>query len=79
MTKSIHLTEDRFAKLARAAQAAGKTPDELADEAIEVLLRRRRLDDLMEFGRHHTEELGIPECDVERLISEVRMERRQGR
>jgi hypothetical protein len=74
--KTIHLTEERFAELTRAAHAQGRTPDELADEAIAMLLRKRRLDDLMEFGQRHTRELGIPEGDVNRLISEVRAERK---
>ena len=77
---TIHLTDDRFAELTRAAQARGKTPDELADEAIAMPLRTRALDDLMEFGQRHTRELGIPKSDVNRLISEVRTERnRRGR
>ena len=39
---NIHLTDERFAELSRAAQAQGKTPDDLADEAIAILLRKRR-------------------------------------
>ena len=77
--KSIQLADDRFAELARVALALGKTPDELADEAIAILLRKRRLDDLVEFGQRHTQELAIPESDVDRLISEVRSERHRGR
>jgi len=76
---TIHLTDDRFAELTRAAQAEGKTPDEVADEAIAMLLGKRRLDELMEFGQRHTSELGIPESDVNRLISEVRAERQRDR
>ncbi|MGD1097210.1 MAG: hypothetical protein ABSB35_35140 [Bryobacteraceae bacterium] len=72
----IHLTEERFAELARAAAAQSKSPDELADEAIAMLLCKRRLDELMQFGQRHTRDLGIPENDIERLISEVRSERR---
>lgn len=76
--KSIHLTGARFAELLQAAQAQGKTPDELADEAIATLVRKRRLDNLMEFGQSHAQELGIAEGEVGRLISEVRAERRHG-
>ena len=65
---NIHLTADRFAELACAAQAQGKTPDELADEAIAMLLRKRRLEDLMEYGQQRAQELGIKEDDVDRLI-----------
>ena len=71
---TIHLTDDRFRELTRAALEHGKTPDELADEAIAMLLRKRALNDLMEFGQRHTRELGIPESDVSRLISEARAE-----
>jgi|RhiMethySRZTD1v2_1073278.scaffolds.fasta_scaffold1616523_2 hypothetical protein len=74
--RSIHLTDARYAELLQVAQAQGKTPDELADEAIAALVRKRRLDKLMEFGQRHTEQLGIAEGEVERLISEVRAERR---
>lgn len=76
--RSVYLTSDRFAQLADAAQAQGKTPDQLADEAIAMLLRRQALDDVMNFGHLHAKELGIPEADVDRLISEVRSERRHG-
>ena len=72
---TIHLTDGRYAELTQAAQARGKTPDELADEAIAMPLRTRRLDDVMEFGQRHTRELEIPESDVNRLIAEVRTER----
>ena len=76
--RSIHLTDARFAELLQVAQAQSRTPDELVDEAIAVLLRKRRLDNLMEFGQRHTQELGISEGEVERLISEVRAERQHG-
>ena len=76
--KSINLTEARFAELLQAAQAQGKTPDELADEAIAMLVRKRRLHHLMEFGQRHSQELGIAEGDVNQLISDVRAERRRG-
>jgi hypothetical protein len=48
--KSICPTGDRFSELTRAAQAEGKTPDEPADEAIALLLRNRRADDLWRPG-----------------------------
>jgi hypothetical protein len=74
--KVIHLTEERFAELSQVAAAQSKSPDELADEAIALLLRKRRLEDLMQFGQRHALSLGVPEGDVERLISETRSERR---
>ena len=76
--KSINLTEARFAELLQAAQAQGKTPDEFADEAIAMLVRKRRLHRLMEFGQRHTHELGIAAGDINQLISDVRAERRRG-
>ena len=72
---NIHLTADRFAELACAAQAQGQSPDELADEAIAMPLRRRRLEDLMEYGQR-AQELGIKQDDVDRLIHEGRAESR---
>lgn len=56
--KSINVTEARFAELLQAAQAQGKTPDELADEAIAMLVRKRRLHNLMEFGQRHAKSWG---------------------
>lgn len=38
---NIHLTADHLAELTCAAKAQGKRPDELADEAIAMLLRKR--------------------------------------
>lgn len=72
----VHLTAERFEALVRAAADQGKSPDELADEAIAALLRRRRLDELIDFGRRHAQHQGIDEGEVERLIAEARSERR---
>jgi hypothetical protein len=74
---TIQPSEARFAELAQAASAQGKTPEELADEAIAMLVRKRRLDELIDFGRRHAGKLGVREDDVERLIAEVRAERRR--
>ena len=71
---TIHLTADRFAELTRAAQVQGKTLDELADEAIAMLPRKRRLEELMDYGHRRAQELGIREEDVDRLIHEGRAE-----
>jgi len=73
---NIRLSEERFAELARAAAAQNRSPDELADEAIALLLRKRRLDELIQFGQSHARDRGIPENEIERLIAEVRSERR---
>ena len=73
---NIQLTESRFSELAQIAQAQGKTPDELADEAVAMLVRKSQLEELMDFGQRHSAALGISEHDVDRLIAENRIERR---
>lgn len=74
---TIHLSDARFAELQQAARAQGKTPDELADEAIAMLVRRDRLEGLLTFGEQQSRRLGVTEQDVERLINEARNERRK--
>jgi len=74
---NIQLSEARFEELARVAEAQGKTPDQLADEAVAILLSRRRLENLIDFGQQQARDLGIREADVDQLISEVRSERRR--
>ena len=76
MATTVNLSQERFAELARAAEEQGTTPDELVDEAVAALLRKRRFDELLSWGERHTRELGIKEEDVDRIIHEARDERR---
>ena len=75
---NIHLSEERFAELVQIAESQGKTPDELAEEAVAIHLRRSRLERLMAYGQRRAQELGIQEADVDRLIHEGRAERGSG-
>lgn len=72
----VQLTESRYSELAQIAQAQGRNPDELADEAVAMLVRKSQLEDLMNFGQRHSAALSISEHDVDRLFAENRIERR---
>lgn len=74
--KNIHLTDDRLAELTRAAQAQDKTPDELADEAIAMLLRKRRFQDLLARGERYGRDSGYTEDQVPDVVHEFRREQR---
>ncbi len=74
--KNITLAPELFEQVTEQAQVEGKTPDELANEAMKRYLALQRLQKLQQYGRRRAEELGIGEADVPRLVAESRNESR---
>jgi hypothetical protein len=72
--KNIHLAEPLLAELEGAARCQQKAPDELAGEAVQAFLRKRRWQDLLTYGEQKGAESGILEEDVAEVIDEWRRE-----
>jgi predicted transcriptional regulator len=72
--KNIHLAEPLLAELEGAARSQQRTPDELAGEAVQAFLRKRRWQDLLTYGEQKGAESGILEEDVAEVIHEWRRE-----
>ena len=79
--KNIALAEDVFERVREQAQAEGKTPDEIVQEAaVRLLDARQTVGSLRSFvarNRARAEAMGLKESDVPRLIAESRAEQRR--
>jgi len=81
--KNATLKPDVLAALAEQAQAENKSPDDLANELLEAVLKLREQSkadqewqELVSYGRGQAKKLGIRESDVPRLVKEWRAEQR---
>ena len=81
--KNATLKPDVLAQLAEQAQTEGKSPDDLANELLEAVLKLReqskadqQWQGLHSYGRDQAEKLGIREIDIPRLVKEWRTEQR---
>jgi plasmid stability protein len=68
---NVHIPDDLLRKLNVAAQAEGKTANDLVEEAARRMLRTKGLPSFVAESRAHAESLGLSEGDVPRLIDEV--------
>jgi SHS2 domain-containing protein len=73
--RHIKLPAELWSRMADAAQAEGKTVEELFEEAALRLLKLRELRSFVAGNRELATELGLAEADVPRLIAESRTER----
>jgi hypothetical protein len=71
-----HIPEDLLSAVNEAANAKGKTTDEIAADALRRYLAHRKLEDLGRYGLEQSRRLGYTEPDVPRLIAECRRENR---
>jgi hypothetical protein len=81
--KNATLKPDVLAALAQQAKTEGKTPDDLANELLDAVLKLReqskadqQWQELLSYGRGQAKKLGIRESDVPRLVTEWRAEQR---
>ena len=72
--KNVAVPDDLLAQLESAAQAQGKTVDELIEDVARRHLARVRLDRFVHRNEERARELGINEEDVPRVIEEWRQE-----
>jgi len=70
--KNVALPEDLLAAVAEMARAAGKTPEEVIEEATRRYLAHERVDRLVRRNEQRARELGITEADVPRIVEEFR-------
>ena len=73
---NAHIPGDLLNAVSAAAQAEGKTADELLAEAARRYLAHKELDGLVERGRSYSRRLNRKPSDVLRLIEESRNEQR---
>jgi hypothetical protein len=71
------LPEDLQLELEKTARAQGRPVAEVLSEAVSAYLNERSWQNLIESGRKRTQDMGLTEDDVPRLIAESRGE--QGR
>lgn len=73
--RNIKLPAALWSRMVDAAQAEGKTVEELFEEAALRLLQLRELRSFVAGNREIAAERGLTEADVPRLIAESRTER----
>jgi hypothetical protein len=76
-SRTVTLSNELYDQASREAAAEGKTTDEIAQEALTAYLALRRLDRLQEYGQRRSDELGVTDAEVPRLIADARRESRQ--
>jgi hypothetical protein len=69
---NIHIPDDLLTEMNEAAQAQGKTADDLVTEAARRYLERKALDDLAARGRIHAQRAGRHESDAVAAVRDVR-------
>lgn len=74
--KSVALPDELVTAVGEIAQAAGKTTDQIVEDATRRYLLHARLDRLVQRFEGKAEELGITESDVPRVIEEWRSQQR---
>lgn len=75
--KNVHLPEGLLARIAAAARAENRAPDDLVEDAVERYLGRQKLERLYAYGEERARALGLKERDVPRLIAESRREAKE--
>jgi metal-responsive CopG/Arc/MetJ family transcriptional regulator len=76
---NVSVPEHLLAEIQSAAQAEGRSVDEVFADAVKRYLDDRSWTDLLQYGQERAEAMGINESDIRRVISESRAERRERR
>ena len=75
MSASISLPPAMLREVKQLAEREGRTVSELFEDAVRRYLIQSQIHDLQSYGKQRSEDLGIDEGDVERLIHEYRRDR----
>jgi hypothetical protein len=75
--KRINVDPELFDKLAEEARAENTTTEALARTALQRYLLQRHLQRLQRYGRRKSEEVGLDQDDLQRVIGEWRNDRRE--
>ena len=65
---NVHLSDELLVQLQSKAQAAGKTVDELAEEALRKGLEEQSWQELLAYGLQTGRESGYTEADVPGIV-----------
>jgi metal-responsive CopG/Arc/MetJ family transcriptional regulator len=76
MSASITLPPTMLKEVEQLAEREGRTVSELLQEAVHHYLIQTQIRELQRYGRQQSENLGLSEGDVERLIHDYRREQR---
>jgi predicted transcriptional regulator len=76
MSASIMLPPMTFREVEQLAEREGRTVSELLQDAVRHYLTQTQIRELQRYGRQQSENLGLAEGDVERLIHDYRREQR---
>jgi metal-responsive CopG/Arc/MetJ family transcriptional regulator len=76
MSASITLPPTMLKEVEQLAEREGRTVSELLQEAVRHYLIQTQIRELQRYGRQQSENLGLSEGDVERLIHDYRREQR---
>ena len=69
---NVHIPDDLLNEMNAAAQAQGKTADDLVAEAARLYLEHKTLDDLAARGRAHAECAGRSASDAVAAVRDIR-------
>ena len=79
MSASITLPPTMLREVEQLAVREGRTVGEVLQEAVRRYLIQTQIRELQSYGRQQSENLGLAEGDVERLIHDYRREQRERR
>ena len=79
MRASITLPPTMLREVEQLAEREGRTVSDLLQEAVCRYLIQTQIRELQSYGRQQSENLGLAEADVERLIHDYRREQRERR
>jgi hypothetical protein len=71
-TINVHVSDELLVALQQQALAAGKTVDEMAEEALRKGLEERQWEDLLAYGRETGRASGYTEEDVPEIVKNRR-------
>ena len=71
-TINVHVSDELLVELRQQALAAGKTVDEMAEEALRKGLEERQWEDLLAYGRETGIASGYTEEDVPEIVKNRR-------
>jgi hypothetical protein len=69
---NVHIPDNLLSAMSVAAQAEGKTADEVLAEAARRYLAHKELDDLVESGRTHAERVGRTPAEAVTTVRDIR-------
>jgi metal-responsive CopG/Arc/MetJ family transcriptional regulator len=69
---NVHIPDKLLSAMNAAAQAEGKTADELLAEAARRYLAHKELDDLVARGRTHAERVGRTHAEAVTAVRDIR-------